>query len=82
ARSELYTESFLEYALPDAILRFRQGFGRLIRSNTDRGVVVLLDARILNKRYGATFLESLPDCTMRDGALESLPSAAVSWLNK
>ncbi len=82
ARSELYQESFLEYALPDAILRFRQGFGRLIRTSTDRGIVAILDARVLNKRYGATFLESLPDCTMRDGSLDNLASTALSWLNK
>lgn len=82
ARSELYPESFLDYALPDAILRFRQGFGRLIRTSTDRGVVAILDVRVLNKRYGATFLESLPDCTMRDGTLENLAPVAQNWLNK
>lgn len=82
ARSELYPESFLEYALPDAILRFRQGFGRLIRTNTDRGVVAILDARVLTKRYGVSFLEALPDCTMRDGTLDNLPIVAQEWLNR
>lgn len=82
ARSELYPESFLQYALPDAILRFRQGFGRLIRTSTDRGVVAILDARVLTKRYGVAFLEALPDCTMRDGSLDNLPIVAREWLDR
>jgi ATP-dependent DNA helicase DinG len=53
---------FLEYSLPEAVLRFRQGAGRLIRSTRDRGVLTLLDSRILNKSYGRAFLRSLPRC--------------------
>jgi ATP-dependent DNA helicase DinG len=53
---------FLEYSLPEAVLKFRQGVGRLLRSRTDRGVVTLLDSRILRKSYGRTFLASLPRC--------------------
>lgn len=53
---------FMEHQLPEAILKFRQGFGRLIRSRSDRGVVVALDPRVLTKQYGRVFLESLPDC--------------------
>ena len=49
------------YSLPQAILRLRQGFGRLIRTATDKGTVVILDPRILRKSYGRTFLDSLPD---------------------
>ena len=52
--------SFGDYSLPQAILRFKQGFGRLIRSRRDRGRVVVLDQRIVTKRYGKTFLRSLP----------------------
>jgi ATP-dependent DNA helicase DinG len=54
--------SFLEFSLPEAILKFRQGIGRLIRSKTDTGIVVVLDNRILTKRYGQSFLASIPQC--------------------
>ncbi len=54
--------AFMEYSLPEAILRFKQGFGRLIRSQTDRGIVVVLDPRIRTKFYGRQFLASLPNC--------------------
>lgn len=53
---------FNEYQMPDAILRFRQGFGRLIRTRTDRGIVVILDPRVVSKSYGRQFLQSLPAC--------------------
>ncbi len=53
---------FMDYQLPQAVLKFKQGFGRLIRSNQDRGIVVVLDPRIVRKRYGRLFLDSLPDC--------------------
>jgi ATP-dependent DNA helicase DinG len=51
---------FFEYQVPSAVIALKQGFGRLIRSLEDRGVLVLLDPRIRQKRYGQTFLESLP----------------------
>ena len=53
--------SFAEYMLPHASLRLKQGFGRLIRSSTDRGVVVIADSRVVTKRYGAGLLAALPD---------------------
>jgi len=53
-------DPFLHFSVPNAILRLRQGFGRLIRSKTDRGVVVLCDKRVLTKRYGPAFLRALP----------------------
>ena len=65
---------------PQAILRFRQGFGRLIRSRADRGVVAVLDRRLQSKRYGRAFLESLPDCTVRLGPAADLPAQAEVWL--
>ncbi len=54
--------SFSEFSLPEAILKFRQGVGRLIRTTTDSGIVVLLDNRVLTKRYGQAFLDALPKC--------------------
>ncbi len=54
--------SFNEYSLPEAVLKFRQGVGRLIRSKTDQGIVVILDNRVLTKAYGKTFLNSAPSC--------------------
>ena len=51
---------FNELTLPDALIKFRQGVGRLIRSGTDRGVITILDSRILAKTYGRLFLDSLP----------------------
>ncbi len=56
---------FWDYALPEAVLRFRQGFGRLIRSRTDTGIVVVLDNRLVRSSYGRFFLESIPDCSRR-----------------
>lgn len=54
--------SFGEFSLPEAILKFRQGVGRLIRTKTDTGIVVVLDNRILAKQYGQAFLDALPPC--------------------
>ncbi len=53
---------FVEYQIPEAVIKLKQGFGRLIRSQTDRGIVAILDPRVLTKPYGKTFLKSLPDC--------------------
>jgi ATP-dependent DNA helicase DinG len=53
---------FMEYSVPEAIIKLKQGFGRLIRSRTDRGIVVILDSRVATKRYGKLFLEALPEC--------------------
>ena len=58
---------FREYTLPEAIIRLKQGFGRLIRTSTDRGLVAILDNRLFTKNYGAAILRALPDCpTVRD----------------
>jgi ATP-dependent DNA helicase DinG len=53
---------FMEYQVPQAVMMFRQGFGRLIRSATDHGIVAILDPRVRTRPYGSLFLESLPDC--------------------
>ena len=80
ARAETFEDPFGEYTLPEAILRFRQGFGRLIRTQSDRGVVVLLDRRVLTKKYGQQFLNSIPQCTQRIEPVEELPREAKQWL--
>ena len=64
-RSERYEDPFREFQVPQAALRLRQGFGRLIRTKTDRGAVVLLDRRVLEREYGPTFIASLPDVRLR-----------------
>jgi ATP-dependent DNA helicase DinG len=53
---------FVEYQMPEAVIKLKQGFGRLIRTKSDRGIVVILDPRILTKAYGRVFLNSLPEC--------------------
>ena len=79
--SETFEDPFSQYSLPEAILRFRQGFGRLIRTQYDRGVVAIFDRRLLTKRYGRLFVDSLPQCSVQTGPLADLPRAAEQWLN-
>jgi len=55
-------DAFLEYNLPEAVLKFKQGFGRLVRSKKDTGIIAILDSRIINKSYGRQFLNSIPEC--------------------
>ena len=80
ARSERFEDPFREYAVPQAVLRFRQGFGRLIRSKTDRGVAVVLDPRASSKNYGAAFFQPLPPVTVRRCALREAPKMVAQWL--
>ncbi len=80
ARSEQYSDPFGEYSLPAAILKFRQGFGRLIRDKTDRGVVALLDRRAWEKRYGKQFIDSLPQCTKLKAPANVVAGHARDWL--
>jgi DNA polymerase-3 subunit epsilon/ATP-dependent DNA helicase DinG len=64
-RAERYEDPFAEFQVPQAALRLRQGFGRLIRTRTDRGAVVLLDRRAIMREYGARMIASLPDARLR-----------------
>jgi DNA polymerase-3 subunit epsilon/ATP-dependent DNA helicase DinG len=80
ARSEQFDNPFGDYALPSAILRFRQGFGRLIRDRNDRGVVAILDRRIFEKSYGRQFAGALPDCTRVKGPAELVAQRTREWL--
>ena len=81
SRSELYEDSFNGFAVPQAILRIRQGFGRLIRTKTDRGAVVILDRRIVSRRYGKAFVDSLPPVTFKTGKLHEMSDEIRSWLD-
>ncbi|MBX0329771.1 DNA polymerase III subunit epsilon, partial [Oscillochloris sp. ZM17-4] len=80
ARSERFDDPFGEYSVPLSILKFKQGFGRLIRSREDRGIVVILDKRLISKRYGQQFLASLPHTRVRTGPLKQLPALAARFL--
>ena len=82
ARSEMFEDAFNQFAVPQAVLRFRQGFGRLIRGEEDRGVVVVLDSRVRSRPYGRAFQESLPNCTTMTGTLGELPHAISRWIAK
>lgn len=71
---------FRDYQLPEAVIKFKQGFGRLIRTKNDRGTVVCLDPRIVSKPYGKLFLESLPECRQtqaRDQSASASRSGSV-----
>lgn len=74
--------SFYDYMLPHAALRLKQGFGRLIRSAADRGVVVLLDGRVVEKSYGRYFLESLPPAPVRSAPWPELRGVAREFYER
>lgn len=82
ARSEQYPSPFNDYALPSAILKFRQGFGRLIRDKNDFGVVAVLDRRLWEKSYGRAFLNSLPECTRLKAPSDVVALHAREWLGR
>ncbi len=75
-------DGFRRLSLPEAVIRFKQGFGRLIRTADDRGVVVVLDQRLVTRRdsYGRAFLESLPDPEILSGTSAQVLAAAAMWL--
>lgn len=82
ARSETFESPFFEYSIPEAVLRFRQGFGRLIRRRDDEGVVVILDKRVLTKRYGQSFLDALPECTTIRQRHDRLEELLQRWFSR
>jgi ATP-dependent DNA helicase DinG len=79
ARSEALEKAggdpFRDYTVPQAVIRFKQGFGRLIRNRTDRGVVLILDSRVVNKNYGRIFLDSLPAPSLVTGNVDEVFAA-------
>ncbi len=64
--------AFMEYSIPLAVIKFKQGFGRLIRNRTDHGAVLILDKRVVEKFYGQAFLNSLPPCRVVSGKSETV----------
>jgi DNA polymerase-3 subunit epsilon/ATP-dependent DNA helicase DinG len=82
ARSETLDDPFRTLALPQAALRLKQGFGRLIRTSSDRGAVVLLDQRIRGRAYGRAFLEVLPRAASFVGPAADIPRAIATWLSR
>lgn len=84
ARMEAFREQnidgFRSYALPSAVIRFRQGFGRLIRSGQDRGVVMVLDNRLVDKWYGQAFLSSLPNVNIFVESNNGIVDLVKTWL--
>jgi ATP-dependent DNA helicase DinG len=72
-------DSFRDFSIPQAVIKFRQGFGRLIRSRDDRGAVLILDRRLTTKGYGKIFLRSLPDVELVRGDSERCLRGCVSF---
>ncbi|TMU88324.1 ATP-dependent DNA helicase DinG [Bacillus sp. BHET2] len=71
---------FSAHSLPEAIIRFKQGVGRLIRRSSDRGIVIVYDRRIMTTRYGNAFLKSIPSMEVKEGDLFDLVSWIEDWL--
>lgn len=71
---------FYDYSLPEAVIRFKQGFGRLIRTNHDKGLVVIFDRRIVSTRYGKAFLDSIPSVKANEMDIRQLTSLIKHWL--
>ncbi|MFH0820925.1 MAG: helicase C-terminal domain-containing protein [Candidatus Peregrinibacteria bacterium] len=81
ARRALFGNAFIEYAVPRAVLRFRQGFGRLIRSKRDYGCLVVLDNRLTTKDFGQCFIGALPKgITVERTGLMEIPNKIKKWL--
>lgn len=81
ARSETFDNGWTEYTMPQTILKLRQGFGRLIRTQTDRGVCVILDRRLISKRYGAQIVNALPDATREYGTISQIHPTIARFLD-
>ncbi|MGD6815791.1 ATP-dependent DNA helicase DinG [Metabacillus sp. 84] len=74
--------AFYEYSLPEAILRFKQGFGRLIRTERDKGLLIVLDRRILTSRYGQYFIKAIPGLDVHYKPVRELAAQASQWFSE
>ncbi|HZK17898.1 MAG TPA: helicase C-terminal domain-containing protein, partial [Clostridia bacterium] len=75
------SNAFRKLTLPHAVLKFKQGFGRLIRSSTDTGTVVVLDSRLVEKNYGSYFIRSLGIKKYYNGSIEKIAQQVDGWVN-
>jgi ATP-dependent DNA helicase DinG len=82
AARERKENPFLKLSVPSAVIRFKQGFGRLVRTATDRGIVIVYDTRIIDTSYGKYFLQSLPGPTIEQVPAAQLPARVEDWLNR
>ena len=82
ARSDQYDNPFRDYSVPQAVLRFRQGIGRLIRNKGDKGVIVVLDRRITSRNYGKSFMDSIPPCTLSPSSIATVGTLAAEWIGE
>ena len=80
ARSDQYPEAFQQYSVPQAVLKFRQGIGRLIRNKEDKGAIVVLDKRITGRSYGQAFLRSIPPCNLQPSTQATVGTLAARWI--
>ena len=71
---------FYTYSLPEALLRFRQGFGRLIRTSTDRGVLVVLDRRVITSKYGVEFQKAIPPVEWQEVSIQEMATIIEQWI--
>ena len=81
ARGETYENAFSEFQIPRSLLRFKQGVGRLLRSAKDQGVIIILDSRVLNRAYGAAFIDALPTSNVQTPTLDRLGDEVRNWFN-
>ena len=85
AKSELIRQrggnAFMELSVPDAVIKFRQGFGRLMRRNTDKGAVVVLDRRIAEKQYGYIFTSSIPETKKMYDTVDNIAGAVAALVD-
>jgi ATP-dependent DNA helicase DinG len=71
---------FMKYSVPQAVIQFKQGFGRLVRTVNDKGIVVVYDTRVIDTQYGKHFLRSLPKPRMENALTASMGRRIREWL--
>jgi len=75
-------DPFIEFSVPEAVIKLRQGAGRLIRHRSDRGVIIIMDKRVQTTRYGSLFKRSLPGSSLRAENVEMLVKGLQKWFER